>query len=159
MSSASTGEVVRASVSWQTASGCLLCELERSSVAFRGLCAKPALAELVSPNAGGIRPISASPGTGPFVSTAGIDLLIESLNVDDAHLVSGLLPSRFEPTVELQPRMPCSNVGAARFVFVRTSSLWFRLEMLKPRLLGIFLLAAAPIFTGAEFALARDARE
>src|SRR5215510_10364974 len=31
--------------------------------------------------------------------------------------------------------------------------------MLKPRLLGIFLLAAAPIFTGAEFALARDARE
>ena len=31
--------------------------------------------------------------------------------------------------------------------------------MLKPRLLGIFLLAAAPIFTGAEFAVARDARE
>src|SRR5262245_63706124 len=37
--------------------------------------------------------------------------------------------------------------------------LWFGLEMLKPRLLGIFLLAAAAIFTGAEFALARDARE
>jgi len=31
--------------------------------------------------------------------------------------------------------------------------------MLKPRLLGVFLLAAAPIFTGAEFAVARDALE
>jgi hypothetical protein len=29
--------------------------------------------------------------------------------------------------------------------------------MLKPRLLGIFLLAAAPMFTGAESALARSA--
>src|SRR6266446_10342065 len=31
--------------------------------------------------------------------------------------------------------------------------------MLKPRLLGIFLLAAAPMSTGAEFAAARQARE
>jgi integrase-like protein/Arm domain-containing DNA-binding protein len=45
------GTVVLACVSWQTANGCPSCELERSSVAFRGLCAKPALAELVSPNA------------------------------------------------------------------------------------------------------------
>ena len=31
--------------------------------------------------------------------------------------------------------------------------------MLKPRLLGVFLVAAAPMFTGAEFAVARDVRE
>ena len=31
------------------------------------------------------RPISVLPGFGPFVSPAGIDLMIESLNVDDAH--------------------------------------------------------------------------
>src|SRR5215831_18883874 len=36
---------------------------------------------------------------------------------------------------------------------------WFRLEMLKPRLLGVFLVATAPMFAGAEFAVARDVRE
>src|SRR5215813_9065971 len=36
---------------------------------------------------------------------------------------------------------------------------WVRLEMLKPRLLGIFLVAAALMSTGAEFAVARPVRE
>src|SRR5262249_10359399 len=69
------------------------------------------------------------------------------------------MPSRREPSrwlaadnAALEHR--CSKARCRVHVFP-----WFRLEMLKPRLLGVFLVAAAPMFTGAEFAVARDVRE
>src|SRR5215471_5764627 len=53
--------------------------------------------------------------------------------------------------------MPCVNIACSK-VRGRVHVIpWFRLEMLKPRLLGIFLLAAALMSTGAEFAVARSA--
>src|SRR5262245_66678474 len=85
--------------------------------------------------------------------------MIESLNVDDAHLVSD--------AVGLAVRAARSTCTENAVLERRRSKLrvrahvipWFRSEMLKPRLLGVFLVAAAPMFAGAEFAVARDARE
>src|SRR5262245_42035764 len=55
--------------------------------------------------------------------------------------------------------MPCVNIACSKVRGRVHAIVQFRLEMLKPRLLGISLVAAALMSTAAEFAVARSAGE
>src|SRR5258708_11430896 len=63
----------------------------------------------------------------------------------------------FKPLVSPASEYRARTSPAARCAVVCTSSFNSGWRMLKPRLLGIFLIAAALMFTGAEPALARSA--
>ena len=99
----------------------------------------------------------------PLVSPARVDPMSESLNVSDEEPFCRLtwLPS---PVAPYHRRLEAENAVRQHRLqrgarVVRTSSSNLDLIMRKPRLLGIFLLAAALMSTGAEFAVARSADE